>query len=71
MRERGSLLSDCQDLTGECFARKCGRCVILRKGKLSEHCSFKKPEMLVTNGVRYPLNHPSLRLGEAHEKDNT
>ena len=62
MHERGSLLSDCEDVSGECFARKYGKCVILRRGEIPEHCSFKKPDMLVTNGIRYPLKHPSQRL---------
>lgn len=56
------ILPDCEDTSGECFARRYGKCFILRKGQIPHQCTFKKEKRLVTNGVKYPDKHPTQRV---------
>ena len=57
---RGSVwIPTCKDLVGDCFTRRGKKCICLND--CSSNCSFKKPERLITNGVKYADKHPSLR----------
>ena len=42
-------------IAGKCFAKREGRCEILRETP-DERCSFQKPVREVTNGKRYAYN---------------
>ena len=49
-----SLAPECVDCTGNCFARRNGKCMILLTA--SANCSFKKASKEFTNGILYPYN---------------